>query len=150
MSYIDRLIENCLEAQQAKPTKEFSVENLESLEDVCNAIYVIEELGGNPETTYSDFARFKENTERKCAKLNSPTSILYVGSSRTGLKKRIDQHMGLGHPKTYALQLKHWFTGKWKITVWQYDVSAQVLQILEDDLSDRLRPAFGKQGGNNK
>lgn len=150
MSYIDRLIENCLAAQQAKPTKEFSVENLESLENVCNTIYVIEEVGGNPKSTFSDFECFKKNTERKCAKLNTPSSVLYVGSSRAGIKKRINEHMGLGSKGTYALQLEHWFRGTWKITVRQYDVSAQVLQILEDDLADRLRPAFGKRGGNNK
>jgi hypothetical protein len=31
-----------------------------------------------------------------------------------------------------------------------YDVENEVLQIIEDDLSDILKPAFGKQGGNNK
>src|SRR5471030_3340809 len=88
--------------------------------------------------------------ERACAKLNAPSNVMYVGSSTTGIKKRIEQHVGQGHKATYALHLSHWFNGKYKITVWQYDVSDEVLQIIEDDISDRKKPAFGKQGGNNK
>ncbi len=41
-------------------------------------------------------------------------------------------------------------TGDYKITIMQYDVPREVLQIIEDGLSDKLKPAFGKQGGNNK
>ena len=58
--------------------------------------------------------------------------------------------MGHGNKGTYALHLSHWFAGKFKITVKQYDVAGDVLQIIEDDLSYSLKPAFGKQGGNNK
>lgn len=72
MSYIDRLIENCLTAQQAKPTKEIYVENLESLDGVRNAIYVIEEVGGDPEKTYSSFSDYREKKERACARLTFP------------------------------------------------------------------------------
>jgi len=66
------------------------------------------------------------------------------------IKKRIKQHRGDGYEGTYALHLKHWFKFQYKITVKQYSVSKEVLQIIEDDLSDRLKPAFGKKGGNNK
>ena len=75
---------------------------------------------------------------------------MYVGSSTTGIRKRIEQHLGDGNKNTYALHLKYWFKGDWKITVREYNVSKDVLQIIEDDLSDKLKPAFGKQGGNNK
>jgi Uri superfamily endonuclease len=75
---------------------------------------------------------------------------MYVGSSTTGVKKRIEQHLGDGPAKTYALHLKHWFEGEYKITVKVYDEPINVLQILEDALSYELQPAFGKRGGNNK
>jgi len=49
-----------------------------------------------------------------------------------------------------ALHLEHWFAGNSKITAKIYDEPAAVLQIIEDDLSDTLKPAFGKQGGNSR
>jgi hypothetical protein len=32
----------------------------------------------------------------------------------------------------------------------QYDITNEALYIIDDDLADSLKPAFGKQGGNNK
>ena len=75
---------------------------------------------------------------------------MYVGSSTTGIKNRLKQHLGQGHKATYALHLNQWFQGQVKITIKQYDVENQVLQLIEDDLSDQLKPAFGKLGANNK
>lgn len=150
MSYIDTLIQNCIAAKAATPSRVIEVDDLSALNGVRNAIYVIEEIGGKPEETFLAFSHYRKNKERACAKLNAPSSVLYVGSSTTGVRKRIEQHLGLGNKGTYALHLSHWFRGKYKITVRQYDVSVEVLQIIEDDLSDSLKPAFGKQGGNNK
>lgn len=152
MSYIDTLIANCKIAKIAQPTREIevSVPDLSILDGIEKAIYTIEEIDGNPEQTFLAFSGFKMTGIRACAKLNAPSKIMYVGSSTTGVKKRIEQHVGLGHKSTYAIHLKHWFTGKYKITVKQYDVSDKVLQIIEDDLSEKLKPAFGKRGSNNK
>ena len=75
---------------------------------------------------------------------------MYVGSSTTDVKKRIEQHLGNGLKDTYALHLSHWFKGKYKITIRVYDEPIEVLQIIEDALSHDLSPAFGKRGGNNK
>jgi Uri superfamily endonuclease len=150
MSYIDRLIDNCKAAKSAVPTREFELGDIADLEGMKQAIYVIEEVDGDNESTFLQFSRYKETKERKCAKLNAPSQFMYVGSSTTGVKKRIEQHLGDGHEGTYALHLKYWFSGEIKITIKQFDVSKDVLQIIEDDLSDKLKPAFGKQGGNNK
>lgn len=152
MSYIDTLIKNCEAAKTAQPSTSRVIEasDLSALDGIEKAIYTIDEIDGNPEQTFLAFSRYKEKKERACAKLNSPSNVMYVGSSTTGVKKRIEQHMGQGNKGTYALHLSHWFKGKYKVTVRQYDVSDEVLQIIEDDLSDRLKPAFGKQGGNNK
>ena len=70
--------------------------------------------------------------------LNSPSKVLYVGSSTTGVHKRIKQHIGDGSKGTYALHLSHWFDGKYSITIKQYDKPREVIQIIEDDLSDFL------------
>jgi len=151
MSYIDKLIKDCEAAKTAQTSRVIDgVSDLSELNGIEKAIYIIEEIDGNPEKTFSSFSRYKEKKERKCAKLNAPSEVMYVGSSTTGVKKRIEQHMGQGHKDTYALHLSYWFEGTYKVTVRQYDVSDEVLQIIEDDLSDRLKPAFGKKGANNK
>jgi Uri superfamily endonuclease len=107
-------------------------------------------LGENPEETFFEFSRYKRKKERACAKLNAQSNVMYVGSSTTGVKKRISQHIGYENKDTYALHLSHWFDGDYKVIVKQYDVIDEVLQIIEDDLSNTLKPAFGKNGGNNK
>lgn len=150
MSYIDRVIKSCEAAKAAKPTKIVDFYELSDLDGIQTAIYVIEEIGGNPTDTFSSFSRYKEKKIRACAKLNAPSNVLYVGSSTTGVRKRIEQHLGRGNKGTYALHLEHWFQGKYKITVTQYDVPKEVLQIIEDDVYFSLKPAFGKKGSNNK
>jgi len=150
MNYIDRLISNCNVAKASTPSRKFILDDIADLDGMKQAIYIIEEVGGDTENTYLQFSLFKEKKARKCAKLNAASQIMYVGSSTTGVKKRIEQHLGHGHKGTYALHLKYWFTGNYKITIMQYEVPKEVLQIIEDDLSDKLKPAFGKQGGNNK
>jgi len=95
-------------------------------------------------------ADFKAKKTRSCPTLNQPSNMMYVCSSTTNLANRIKQHIGDGYEQTYALNLKHWFKGDYKITVKTYNVPREVLQIVEDDLAVSLKPAFGKSGPNNK
>jgi len=150
--YIDTLIKNCKLAKKIKPNREFEFKSLSDLENISIAIYIIEEINGIPEETFFKLKEYKNTKERKCPKLNYASSILYVGSSTTGLKKRIKEHIGDGSKSTYSLQLKHWFEGSYKITIKEYDdkISREVIQIIEDNLSHQLKPAFGKQGSNNR
>ena len=156
MSYIEKLIDNCKRALAPQSVEEFEFNDpaqikLERrLDGKCNCIYVIEEMHGNSEETFKDFETYKKDSTRKCPKANSHSSVLYVGSSTTGLKNRIKQHVGDGPAGTYALNLKHWFKGKYIISVKIYREPIEVLQIIEDDLADKLSPAFGKRGGNNR
>ncbi len=153
MNYIDTLINNCQQAKIAKANQEFIISDVSELDglDIDTAIYIIEQIEGDANKANEDFLNYKKLKERKCPKHNKTTSqTMYIGSSTTGLKNRISQHIGDGHKDTYALNLKHWFKGKYKITIKVYDVSREVLQIIEDDISHQLEPAFGKQGGNNK
>lgn len=148
--YIDTLIENCQQAKTSKPIKEFIFSNLEQLNGIKQAIYIIEEVNGDKDKTFNDFTTYKNTKKRKCSKPNQPSSTMYVGSSTTGIKKRIEQHLGNGHKSTYALHLKYWFMGEYKITIFVYDEPIEILQIIEDNISYNLKPAFGKMGGNNK
>lgn len=150
MSYIDRLIQNCEAAKRAVAVKQFELTNLSDLDGIKSAVYIIQQIGGDIEETFSDFKIYKKLKIRSCPKYNTPSTIMYVGSSTTGIIKRIKEHYGDGHKHTYALQLNHWFKGNYKITIMQYEEPKEVLQIIEDDLSDKLKPAFGKRGGNNK
>lgn len=160
--YIDKLIQNCEFAKKTKPVKEFSFiesvfseftpANISKLNNIKKAIYIIKGLNTDSTDIFDKMAEYKKTKERKCPKLNSPSSTIYVGSSTTGVKKRIEQHLGLGNKNTYSLQLKWWIEGEFEITVQEYDenLSLEILQIIEDNLSYQLKPAFGKTGGNNK
>lgn len=150
MNYIDELIESCHAAKKAKPVRTFEISELSELEGIQQAIYIIEQTSGDPEKTFGLLKEYKSKKERACPKLNTPSQVMYVGSTTTGLKKRIAQHIGEGHKNTYALHLKHWFSNDYKITIKEYDTPIAVLQIIEDAISAELRPAFGKTGGNNK
>jgi Uri superfamily endonuclease len=160
MSYIDNLINYCHQAKAAKdhPSETIVLHKGDSLDLIQfeSGIYIFELVGGEIQKVYDDFVRFKNQNKdlseikRSCPKVNKPSKVLYVGSSTTGLRKRIEQHQGKGPRKTYALHLDFWFEGEYKLTILKYDVSKEVLQIIEDDLSTQLKPAFGKLGGNNK
>ena len=150
--YIDKLINNCNLVKTIKPKNEFEFQELSNLDQISTAIYIIEEVSSDYKLTFDNLKEYKDKKERNCPRLNSPSSILYVGSSTTGLKKRINEHIGDGSKSTYSLQLKHWFKGKYKITIKVYDsnISREIIQLIEDNLSYQLKPAFGKQGSNNK
>ena len=150
MTYIDDLIENCKLAKKAQPVREFILTKPEDLDGIDRAVYVIEEIDGDPTETFVAFSQFKQTKSRACARRNAPSNVLYVGSSTTGLKKRISEHAGDGSASTYALHLSHWFKGKYRVTIKVYDEPLAVLQIIEDALAHELRPAFGKTGANGK
>ena len=151
MSYIKELIANCEQALQTEPERSFVMTDLAELEGIKTAIYIIELTSGDPEKVFLDFVAYRGKRERACAKLNAPCSTLYVGSSTTGVKARIRQHLGDGYKGTSALHLQEWCKDDYKIRVLVYpNVKREVLQIVEDSTSHELRPAFGKSGPNNK
>ena len=151
MAYLDGLIEDCRAAKKAKPMKQFIMGELHELKEIKSAIYIIRERNADTSSTFHAFQEFKKKKERACAKLNHPSSTLYVGSSTTGLMKRVKQHLGNGPRSTYALHLSHWASEREiEIQILQYDVPREVLQLIEDSISSELKPAFGKMGGNNK
>lgn len=153
MKYIDKLITSCHHAKEAQPIQQIEITNitdLSVLDGIQKGTYFIEEVDGDAEETFRALAAYKGSNDRSCPRINQASTVMYVGSSRTNVKKRISQHVGYGPKSTHALHLSHWFNGDYKITVTSYDVTDEVLQILEDDLADQLKPAFGKRGGNNR
>ena len=153
MTYLDELIAACKLAKSACPTNEIvlkSVEDIDSTMISGPAVYVIEDLSNDLIATHQKLIQYKATSTRKCPKINQPSKTMYVGSSQSSVSKRLKQHIGYGPRQTYALNLSFWFDGDFKIRILTYDVSALVLQLVEDDLSHRLRPAFGKRGSNNR
>lgn len=150
MKYLDKLIESCEVAKSTQPITEFTVTNFDEVPDIKKAIYIIREIGGNPDSTFNSFVTFKQTKNKACSKENAPSGVLYVGSSTSGLKKRLRQHLVSCSDKTYSLHLYAWFTGQYEINVLQYDAPTEIIQLIEDSISFDLAPAFGKQGGNNK
>lgn len=150
MSYLDELITACNEAKNTQPINKYIVFDLEKVENGIPSLYIIKDLSGNPETTLDSFGVYRKKTDRKCSKINSPSTTMYVGSSIANVKKRLKEHMGFGSKHTYALNLNDWFFGEYEITVFHYDVTSLVLQLIEDDTTNELKPAFGKMGPNGK
>lgn len=151
MKYLENLIRDAEIALKTTPASEEVITDLCSINslNITTGVYIIEEINGDKINTYNKFIAFKQKQLVAMPKLNLPSDVLYVGSSRKNLKNRLLQHAGLGYRKTYALHLKEWFTGQLKITVKDYNVSNPVLQLIEDATAFDLSPAFGKIGGNN-
>lgn len=158
MRYLEELKRQCEDAMKAKPRRVFEMKDESDLDGVEHAIYVIDEIGGDPNKTFDRYSEYRKTQSEKdkkdkraCAALNAPSPTLYVGSSTKGIRSRVRQHVGEGPNGTYALHLKHWFEGKYKITIRDYgDLDRSIIQLIEDDLSYELKPAFGKKGGNGK
>ncbi len=60
MNYIDRLISNCNIAKKSTPSRNFILDDIADLDGMKQAIYIIEEVGGDTENTYLQFSLFKE------------------------------------------------------------------------------------------
>jgi hypothetical protein len=95
-------------------------------------------------------AKASEKGKRAYARLNTPSSCIYVGSSEK-IHQRIKEHLGYGAKGTYSLQLAAWAVPhNLSLKLWcaQYseDTASGVLQALEDTLWSELKPMFGRQG----
>ncbi|WP_104398496.1 hypothetical protein [Vibrio penaeicida] len=151
MEYLNNLIQACERAKQALPIRDFVITHPRDIPtNIKKGIYVIQEVGGDIDDTFQLFIQFKNTKLKSCCKINHPSRVLYVGSSTTGLHKRLRQHLVKCHEKTYSLHLYHWFEGKYEIHIKEYDEDGHIIQLIEDNISHKLKPAFGKQGGNNK
>lgn len=158
MSYIDDLMNYCLITKQTLPIKMFQFKNTDDLNFLQaykhnKVIYVIELIEANPEQVFAQAKAFHAiNTHFACAKINHPAKILYVGSCRQHFARRMLQHFTEQYPSTYGLHLNQWYQGQVVVrcAVYADEVLPAVLQLLEDDLSHQLNPAFGKKGANNK
>ncbi|MDQ8923106.1 hypothetical protein RFH61_14350 [Acinetobacter baumannii] len=165
-NYLDQLIANCEEAKNAVPTKTIRLCNLKEkkhidefieIKGIKGGIYIIREIGGNPEKTFKDFSDFKQDQKSKaseglcCAKLNSPSKVLYVGSCIGLLRTRLNNHLFAASRSTYALRLNEWFDDrKYQIDIEVFEVKKEILQLIEENRAYELQPAFGKRGPNNK
>ncbi len=117
-------------------------------------IYYFECQASSPdlERIRSVFSSAKDNNVggRSYPRLNHPNACLYVGSSRA-MKKRLNEHLGLGAASTYALQLSHWAVPlklDLRLVCARYDdhIHYASIQMLEDTLWHRKQPMFGRQG----
>ncbi|MBY5926941.1 MULTISPECIES: GIY-YIG nuclease family protein [unclassified Halomonas] len=150
MEYLNRLITLCETAIAAEPKSEFSVTSFDEVPDIEKGVYIIKEVGGCADRTFQAFVEFKKKRLKACSKVNSPSDVLYVGSSATGLRKRLRQHLVYCPDKTYSLHMYEWFNGHYEICILEYEVSIEVLQLIEDSISHDFHHAFGKKFGNNK
>ena len=143
------------------------VNRLESLGNKQKCIYIFAlENENNIKAVKNNFEQKKKDKKDQKFKYNLPknnkvekSNVLYVGSKKDKLQKRLYQHLGinLGKQKgsTYALYLSKWWQKDFpnvKITAYslQENVSYTQLVFIEDCFSEMLNPLFGKKGSNSK
>ena len=74
------------------------------------------------------------------------SNVLYVGSVQEYIHSRTRQHLGFGHPHTFALQIKHWALPHWKFRFYYIKVNNKdVTTDIEAALSNELNPLIGKR-----
>lgn len=125
----------------------------EKMNKGCRYIYIIQaDNRTDIEKCFREYyyAKDQKKGDRAFARVNQPSDIFYVGSSKS-LGDRIKQHLGFGPQGTYALQMVYWIkgiTGKANISIWRFNeiVEQEVIQAIEDSLWVKYKPMFGRKG----
>jgi hypothetical protein len=94
-----------------------------------------------------------ENINLKRALPKSPSSfddsdstILYVGSIKKDIHKRIKEHIGFGSSSTYAMHLKFWAPKELKLNFYYIKIENPILTYdIEAAITDHLNPLIGKR-----
>lgn len=77
---------------------------------------------------------------------DNDTNILYVGSVKEYVHSRTRQHLGFGHPQTFALQLRHWANQNWKFRFYYMQITNKdITNDIEAALSVEINPLIGKR-----
>ncbi len=132
---------------------------LENIEGPVVYIYEIVDKGISFELLKKlETFRSKENMDdegndlrRSTAKLpistkDNNTNILYVGSVKKYIHLRTRQHLGLGHPHTFALHLKHWANQNWMFRFYYMKIAnKEITADMEAALAFELNPLIGKR-----
>ena len=154
MEYIDELLKDC-----EKPQTKFVMKDITKLKDIKQAVYIIEQIYGDIDKTFLEFARERKRcASKKYPPLNAPSKTMYVGSIVSGLSKRIKEHTTKCSPSTSALRLNEWFYHDYRIIVLVYDniipqgnlppkEAKRKVKEIEAVIWNKLDPAFGRRGG---
>ena len=88
------------------------------------------------------------NFKRALPKVNEREStVLYVGKTDSNFGNRLNQHLGFGPEKTYALQLVHWAKDLQLRLHYAYvDAEGDLLEHQETVLHKGLQPVLGRSG----
>jgi hypothetical protein len=94
-----------------------------------------------------------DGIDKKRAMSKSPSSfddnisdILYVGSIKENIHKRIKEHIGFGSKSTYAIHLKHWAPKELKLNFYYIKIENPDLTYdIEAAIADYLNPLIGKR-----
>lgn len=145
-----------------KKGEKVGLKKLSNLENIKGAVIYIYEIVDTEIKTdlLESISKFRsiENKDdegndlrRSTAKIptnakDNTSNILYVGSVEKNIHSRTRQHLGFGHPHTFALQLKHWAKHDWKFKFYYIEINnKQVLTDIEAQISKELNPLIGKR-----
>lgn len=152
-------------AQKVNPRKKgekVGVKQLNLLENIKGSVVYVYELvdPSIKEELLSKISAFrsKDNKDengndlrRSTAKIPpsanyNNSNVLYVGSVQEYIHSRTRQHLGFGHPHTFALQIKHWALPNWKLRFYYIQISNKdVTTDIEAAVSNELNPLIGKR-----
>ncbi|MDP2161975.1 MAG: hypothetical protein Q8K02_15955 [Flavobacterium sp.] len=77
---------------------------------------------------------------------DNDSNILYVGSIKENIHKRIKEHIGFGSSSTYALNLRFWVPKELKLNFYYIKIDNPILTYdIEAALTDYLNPLIGKK-----
>lgn len=130
-------------------------------------IYVIRVIDNNiAKTLIQKFLRFSKDNKLKTknvdrvnvSRFNDTNSdVLYVGSSTTDFITRIQNHLGVLKNRVYSLHLSKWdenFDYEIIIDIFKVEslngnevVERFVVEIIEQQIWEKLKPIFGKKSG---
>lgn len=101
--------------------------------------------------------RTKNKDRVNLSRYNKTSSkVLYVGSSTTDFKTRIKNHLGTEGTRVYSLHLCKWDNClDYELKVSTFEVVSDnsevverfIIEILEQQFWDKLKPVFGKRSG---
>lgn len=145
-----------------KQSEKVGISQLNFLEEIKGSIVYVYELVDpnikkellNKISTYrskNNKGEHGNDLPRSTAKIpltasDNESNVLYVGSVQKYIHSRTRQHLGVGNPQTFALQIKHWALPNWKFRFYYIHVNNnEATTDIEAALSNELNPLIGKR-----
>lgn len=148
LDFIDQIVTDLEGIKNIQPSTFNREEGVPDNLANSRGVYVIRQIGGDPEVTYDSYIEHWKGRGKKRypPPSGNPNLVLYVGKTNK-LKKRMDEHLVSASDTTSALRLYEWLEADYRVEVYVFDeLSAPLIRVIESSLAQELQPAFGQHG----